>query len=124
MDLRPNCPRLIKTGKRLGGFQIWKWRFATRPEYETDEDFEHDKIKVPRGFKTDLVSAPWYLRPFMPLRHMAVPALLHDILRRFFLDMHIDETDRRFYRYMKECGVPQPYRTLAYWAVRTNKNRA
>lgn len=121
---RPNPPRLIKTGVRIGGFCIGPWRFATRPEYETDEEFEYDGIRVPKGFKTDLVSAPWFLRPFMPLKHMAIPAILHDILRRLFPWLSCKETDKRFRRYMKEFGVAQPWRTLAYWGVRTNKNRA
>lgn len=117
-------PTLIKTGVRVGGFKVGPWRLGSRPVYEVGEEFTHDGITVPKGFKTDLVSAPWFLRPFMPLQHMAVPAILHDILRRLFLWLSLQETDKRFRRYMRDFGVAQPWRTLAYWGVRTNRSRA
>lgn len=60
-----------------------------RGEFLVHEPFEYevgylgsgDKIVIPKGFKTDLCSIPWFARPFIPLSGpYAKPALLHDWL--------------------------------------------
>lgn len=117
-------PRLIKTTERLGGIVLFNKRFFTRPVYVTDEHFIHSDICVPKGFRTDLVSAPWYCRPFLPLKMLAGPAILHDILRRDFLDMAKWKTDLKFLEYMYEFNVPEPWKTLVWLSVRKNNTRA
>lgn len=49
--------------------------------YEVGHLGSGDLITVPKGYVTDLVSVPWFARPFIPLSgRLAKPALLHDWL--------------------------------------------
>lgn len=115
---------LVKTNERTGGLKIGRLVLFSRPIYLLTKDFEHDGIFVPKGFKTDLVSAPWIIKTFLPVKAMAKSAILHDALRRNYKHISVRITDRKFKRYLKEFGVKEPWVTLSYLAVCTNNSRA
>lgn len=49
--------------------------------YEIGHLGSGDAVTVPVGYNTDLASAPWFARPFVPIAgKLAKPALLHDWL--------------------------------------------
>lgn len=123
-------PSLVKTAKRVGGFRFGPWRLFTRPVYRASGwrfaslSIAGLVVEVPEGFLTDLVSAPWWARPFMPLRHLAVAALIHDRLRQAYPHLSLEAIDALMLLVMIETGVPEPWRTIVWLAVRTNNNRA
>ncbi|PIB91303.1 DUF1353 domain-containing protein [Caulobacter sp. FWC2] len=111
--------RLKKVGRTGGLFG----EVFTRPLYRTLDPFEVDGVMVEPGYLTDLVSAPWWVRPFMPLRHLREPALKHDWRRRSRADLSLVAIDDLFAADMRAAGVAQPWRFLCRWAVGTNTNR-
>ncbi len=111
--------RLEKIGRAGGLFGI----FFSRPYYRTLDAFEVDGVIVAPGYETDLVSAPWWARPFLPLARMKTPALRHDMRRRLQRHKSLAQIDGQFREDMRLAGVPEPVRSIAYWAVRTNTNR-
>ena len=124
-------PTLIKTGQRTGGVRLRRWRLFTRPVYEVAEHWTYRSravpalvIVIPAGFRTDLVSAPWWARWFLPLLHLAIAALVHDWLRENGHTLSLEEIDVLMLLVMTDTGVPDPSRTLVWLAVRTNNNRA
>lgn len=124
-------PVLVKTDQRVGGLRLWRWRLFTRPTYDAAQAWTWRSavlpalfFAVPAGFRTDLVSAPWWARWFLPLRHLAVAALVHDVLRRLYPDLPLGVIDALMLLVMIETGVPEPWRTIVWLSVRTNNNRA
>lgn len=123
-------PALVKTRQRVGGFRLGPWRLGSRPLYRASAwryaspTIDGLVIEIPDGFLTDLVSAPWWARPFMPLRALAVAALIHDWLRRMAPHLPLEVIDALMLLAMIEIGVPEPWRTIVWLAVRTNNNRA
>lgn len=124
MRNRPSMPALVKIPGRVGGWRIFGFVLGSRPLYASSQEFRYGGARIPAGFTTDLVSAPWFARPFMPLRHLAACALYHDYLLRMRPDLSLRTCDARFLVAMKFFGVPQPWRSICYGAVRTNRNRS
>ena len=110
---------LVKIGRTGGLFGV----IFSRPVYRTTEPVDLDGETIPAGYITDLVSSPWWARWMLPLAHMRTPALRHDMRRRLQRHKSLAQIDGQFREDMRLAGVPEPVRTLAYWAVRTNKNR-
>lgn len=100
--------------------------------YRVVEDFTYEigflgsglKIIVPKGFVTDLVSAPRWARWMLPLEHMKRPAILHDYLREHRPDIELWRTNLIFLEAMYADNTNEPAKTLAWLAVRTNRNRS
>ena len=123
-------PALAKTGERAGGFRLGPWRLGSRPLYRASAwryaspTIAGLVVEIPDGFLTDLVSAPWWGRWLLPLRHLAVAALVHDRLRRDHPHLSLEAIDALMLLVMIETGAPEPWRTIVWLAVRTNNNRA
>lgn len=109
------------TGRRIQGRKVYRvvrsFTYRTGPR-------EGVPITIPAGFETDLVSAPWYLRWALPLKHMMLAAIVHDYARKHCDDILTEETDVIFLEAMYDCRVREPYKTLSWLAVRSNNNRA
>lgn len=112
--------RLEKVGRTGGLFG----EFFTRPLYETLDPFEVDGVTVPPRYRTDLVSAPWWARPFLPLKAMREAAFKHDWRRKHRLDLTTRQTDDLFRADLLAAGVSPPLAWICWRAVRTNTNRA
>jgi len=110
---------LVKIGRAGGLFGI----FFSRPYYRTLDAFEVDGVIVAPGYETDLVSAPWWARPFMPLKHMRDAAFRHDWRRKNRHDLSLEQIDDMFKGDLRAAGVPWPWPAICRWAVGTNKNR-
>lgn len=112
-------PLLRKIGRRGGLFGL----FFSRPLYETTTPVELDDEIVPAGFITDLVSSPWWGRPFLPRKKMQWPALRHDM--RLTLQKWKSRTtiNAQFYSEMLEEGVPKFIAWVAWRAVELNLKR-
>ena len=80
-------------------------------------------IEVPAGFETDGPSVPFFLLPFLPVGAMYRTAAVHDFLRQA-TDLPLYVTDLIFAEALGTDGVREPYRTLAYLGVRTNRSRS
>ena len=93
----------------------WTWRSLYLPGFV---------VIVPAGLHTDLVSAPWWGCWLLPLRHLAVAALVHDALRRLVPDLPLEIIDALMLLAMIETRVPEPSRTVVWLAVRTSNTRA
>lgn len=83
--------------------------------YELGHKGSGARVTVPAGYVTDLCSAPWFARPFIPLSgRVAKPALLHDWL--------LDQGDARAHDVFDEAlavaGVRPATRLLLVAAVR------
>ena len=111
--------RLEKVGRRGGLFGV----IASRPYYRTLDPMLVDGVLVPPGYETDLVSAPWWARPFMPLKHMRDAALRHDWRRKHRADLSLRQIDDMFLDDLIAAGVPWPWPGICRWAVGMNKNR-
>ena len=111
--------RLEKIGRAGGLFGV----IASRPYYRTLDPMPVDGVIVPPGYETDLVSAPWYARPFMPLKHMRDAALRHDWRRKHRADLSLRQIDDMFLEDMRAANVPWPWPAICRWAVGTNTNR-
>jgi len=109
------------TGRRVKGRKVYR---VLRTFIYRAGPFGGGEISIPAGFETDLVSAPWYLRWALPLKHMMLPAIVHDYARKFCLGITTSGTDLIFLEAMYDCRVREPYKTLSWLAVRSNNNRA
>lgn len=112
--------RLEKIGRTGGLFG----EFFSRPLYRTLDPFEVDGIIVLPGYQTDLVSAPWWARPVMPLRRMRDAAMKHDWRRRNRHDLSLTQIDDLFRDDLKAAGVAPPWRWICRAAVGLNKRRS
>ena len=95
-------------------------RWAVRKEfsYEVGHLGSGDKITVPVGFITDLVSTPkplWSILP--PFGRYLSSAIIHDYLY-FSHDRNKKESDEIFYEGMIVLGVSKWKANLIYQAVR------
>lgn len=110
---------LKKVGRTGGLFG----ELFSRPLYRTLDAFEVDGFTVPAGYLTDLVSAPWWARTFLPLKAMRRAAIRHDWRRKHRLDLSTSQTDDMFRADLIEDGVSRFWAWVCWLAVRTNKNR-
>jgi hypothetical protein len=76
-------------------------------------------VVIPAGFLTDGPSVPRLLQFLMPMDHLLAPSVLHDWLLTQ-LAWEKSRADLEFKIAMRACGVRQPYRQIAYWAVHFN----
>lgn len=113
--------KIEKTDKKRAGRRIY--RVIEPFTYEVGFLGSGLKIEIPKGFETDLVSAPWWVRWALPLDHMKRPAILHDYIREHRPDIELWRTNLIFLEAMYADGTIEPARTLAWLAVRTNRNR-
>lgn len=116
-------PLVEKTDVRVGGLRLFGRVFFGRPVYRTLTDVTFADYVVPAGFETDFVSAPAIVRWALPLKAMCLAAILHDFLRKVRLEVPLWKTNTRFLEELYVQDVPEPFRTLAWLAVRTNHNR-
>lgn len=117
MTRSPAVPKLTYT-KVIGRRTSWN-----KPLYRISPGFELLGIQVPDEFETDRISAPRPVMWMLPKRHIDPAAVLHDYCRRHRHDMELWETDLVFLQAMYLCGVPEPWRTICWLAVRTNRSR-
>lgn len=110
---------LEKIGRTGGLFGV----VFSRPVYRTLDIVVLDGEIVPAGYVTDLVSAPWWVRWMLPLRHMMMPAIRHDMRRRLQRCKPLWTIDLQFFEDMHRARVAEPAKTLAWLGVRTNANR-
>lgn len=110
---------LEKVGRTGGLFG----ELFSRPLYRTTSPFEVDGVIVPPGYRTDLVSAPWWARPLLPLKPMRVPAFKHDWRRRNQPHRSLEAIDADFHADLLTAGVWPPIAWLCWQAVRLNQNR-
>lgn len=108
---------------RVGG-PWWRssWRFRLGAAYEIGATGSGWIVTIPAGFVFDL-SAPWWIAWALPRARMRRAAGLHDFARTdpawslWFGDLLFPDA-------LKVDGVREPILSLAWWAVRTNDNRA
>lgn len=110
---------LEKVGRTGGLFG----ELFSRPLYRTLDPFEVDGVIVPPGYLTDLVSAPWWARPILPLKAMREAAFKHDWRRKNRLDLALETTDELFHADLLSDGVAPFWAFVCWQAVRTNNNR-
>lgn len=111
---------LEKVGRTGGLFGL----LFSRPLYDTKDPFEVDGVIVQPPYRTDLVSAPWWGRPFLPLKRMRLPALRHDWRRKHQLRRSTRVIDDDFHTDLLAAGVSPLVAWICWRAVRTNDNRA
>ncbi len=77
------------------------------------------KVRVPKGFGTDLASIPRLFQNIVPKvgRHIQ-PAIVHDHAYTFDTGLTKADADGMFLDGMKSVGVPWYRRRVMYWAVR------
>lgn len=108
------------------------WRQGWRRTYRFREGalIEHGPIGsretsfIPPDFAFDN-SAPWWIAWLIPAevkRRMLRGCGLHDYLRTR-LDWSLADGDGDFMAVIGHDRVREPFLTLCWWAVRTNKNR-
>lgn len=74
---------------------------------------------VPKGFKTDLFSVPWYLRwAYAQVQTDNRPAVLHDFLLRSCLFRWVGAADIMD-RAMTDCGYSKSKRFMIIGAIKT-----
>ena len=111
---------LVKVGRTGGLFG----ELFSRPLYDTTDPFEVDGVVVKPPYRTDLVSAPWLARPFLPLKRMRLPALRHDWRRKNQPLRSTRAIDDDFRTDLLAEGVWPIVAWICWRAVRTNHNRA
>jgi len=107
------------TGRRRNGHKLWRLDHDTLFDigfYKTGSGFT-----VPAGFEFDL-SVPRLIAWALPVDHMRLAAAMHDYARQQ-PSWPLWFTNLIFLDAMRARGVSEPARTLAWLAVRTNKNR-
>ena len=112
-------PALEKIDRMGGLFGL----FFSRPRYRTLEPVELDGEIIPAGYITDLVSAPWWAREFLPLQHLKLPALKHDMRRTLQTIKPLEEIDKQFYDEMLEAGISKILSFILWKLVRLNNVR-
>lgn len=77
----------------------------------------NDTITIPKGFNTDLASAPRFLWSiFRPYGNYTLAAIVHDYM---YVIGYANKkfADREFYRIMKACNANRFKRLLMYWGA-------
>ncbi|MCA0358739.1 MAG: DUF1353 domain-containing protein [Proteobacteria bacterium] len=110
---------LVKVGRTGGLFG----ELFTRPLYDTCDPFEVDGVTVKPPYRTDLVSAPWWARPVLPLKKMRRAAIRHDWRRKNQPHRSTRAIDDDFRTDLLADGVSPFVAWICWRAVRTNKNR-
>ena len=110
---------LRKVGRTGGLFGV----FFKRPVYDTAQPVDLDGVIVPAGFRTDIVSGPWWVRWLLPNDHMRDAAIRHDMRRKLQAWRSLESIDRAFRGELIAANTRPFWAWICWQAVRTNNSR-